>query len=447
MLPFGACADLSSSGSGQAGADGLYLGSDVSFRLADGVIYDVRFSHIECRVPHPENARVALCLLRPDGQPADTLAVSGHTIQGRVGDLDLDGEFEGSTASGIWAYEATCFDGTTCESEGTWTATWTAEPGGSQPDGPLRGTEPGSPIGEDLDQESGDGTEEEEASEPAGQPGTPADGASELQLTAWEAFESVRLEAGIAMPTQDDAINQAAQAHADYFSLHAEAYYTSGLNPHEENPEWEDGFSGVGIGDRLSFHGVTGGQGWGEVMAFTGTAQGAVDGWMATLYHRIPFVHPNTQQWGFGIAADGAHCEVMDYTMGAAMASGATSWTTPGQLGVPWPAPGAVDVDTSWNGAESPQPPLPDGASYPSGPVVTLTFANGASPVLDSASLVGPEGQVPAQVQTPDNDPWLSSSWALYALDPLEAKTVYTLHFQGTVSGESYDASWTFETR
>jgi hypothetical protein len=266
-------------------------------------------------------------------------------------------------------------------------------------------------------------------------------------LTAWEAFEAVRIQAGIAMPAQSDDINAAAQAHAEYFALYADSYYEAGLNPHMENPDWDVGFTGTGIGDRLSYQGVTGGSGWGEVMAFSGTPQGAVDGWMDTLYHRIPFVHPNTNTWGFGIAMGDTKCEVLDYVLGPFMAEGATTWDPAGQLGVPWPPPGTVDVDTKWGGNESPQPPLPDGESYPSGPVITLSFISGTTMELTTATLTGPSGVVPAQVQTPDNDSHLSATWALYAYDPLSPKTTYTVHVVGAINTEPYDASWTFTTR
>jgi len=450
-----------SSSDAPSGADGLYLGTDVSFRVVGGVAADFRFSHIECRVAHPENQDVALCLLRPNGQPEDTLPLSGPVLDGDVGEIYILGEINDGTALGTWRYESTCFDGSVCQSEGQWTADWTEEPGGTEPLQPIDGPDPRSPVGDGSSTGAPDpGDDTDDSRTNRGVPGEPACGASEPQLTAWEAFEAVRLQAGIAMPAQGDGLNAAAQAHADYFSLHVESYQEAGLNPHQENPDWEEGFTGTGIGDRLTYHDAKGGSGWGEVMAFSGSAEGAVSGWMDTLYHRVPFVHPNTYKWGFGIASGGANCEVMDYTVGPAMAQGATTWSatglspdgtergqSTGQLGVPWPPPGATDVDTSWSGNESPQPPLPATESYPSGPVITLTFASGTGPALDTATLTGPSGLIPAQVQSPDNDPLLSSTWSLYAHDPLAPGAPHTVHVTGEVGGEPFDASWTFTTR
>jgi hypothetical protein len=441
----GACDGGSGVDGGEGPTEGLYLGTDVSFRVADGYAFDFRFSHIECRVPHPDNEAVALCLNRPDGQPDDQLSLVGVELRGQVGDLYVEGLIQGSEASGTWRMESSCYDGSTCEAEGAWSASWKDEPGGSNPMPPV-GT--GPPVG--TDSESAPGTQPSGGSSEGGavgEPGAPAPGASESQLTAWEAFEAVRMEAGLPMPRQDDALNAASQAHADYFALHAAQYESTGLNPHEENPAWEEGFSGTGIGERLSFHGASGGSGWGEVMAFTGTEAAAVHGWVDTLYHRIPFVHPNTTSWGFGIANGGTKCEVMDYSLGTAVALGATNWEVAGHLGVPWPAPNATEVDTSWNGAESPQPPLPQGESYPSGPIITLSFASGTALSLTSATLSSPVGDVPVQVQTPDNDPWLSSTWSLYAYAPLDAMSTHTVTVEGIVNAEPYEASWIFTTR
>ena len=439
-----ACGDGAVEGGAAAASDGLYFGTDVTFRIADGVAYDFRFMHIECRVPHPENEAIALCLNRPEGQPEDVLTLTDTVLSGQVGDIFIDGNVQGGQASGTWRFESRCYDGSTCEAEGTWSAEWRDEPGGSQPTLPP---EEGSPVGGASSGADSDDAQGAETDNPSS-PGTPTEGASAVQLSAWEAFEAVRDQAGLPMPSQDDALNAAAQAHADYYALHVEAYQSTGLNPHEENAEWEEGFSGVGIGERLAFHGAQGGSGWGEVMAFTGTAEGAVHGWVDTLYHRIPFVHPNTASWGFGIAAGATKCEVMDYSLGPPLAMGTSRWPEGEQVGVPWPPPGATEVDTSWNGAESPQPPLPQGESYPSGPVITLTFASGTSLSLTSAALVDSSGvEVPIQIQTPDNDPWLSTTWSIYAYDPLAPKTSYTVSLLGSVDGAPYDGVWSFETR
>ena len=172
-------------------------------------------------------------------------------------------------------------------------------------------------------------------------------------------------------------------------------------------------------------------------MAFSGTPAGAMWGWMSTLYHRIPLVHPNLERWGFGLAASGAHAEVGN------MAQGVTINPGPAR----WPVPGATGVDVSWNGAESPQPPLPEGESYPSGPIVTITFEKGSAPLLVFAELVGPAGEVvPSQVQHPGNDSWLKETWALYPYSPLAGGTSYTVTFKGTIAGEPVIEEWVFTT-
>ncbi len=160
-------------------------------------------------------------------------------------------------------------------------------------------------------------------------------------------------------------------------------------------------------------------------------------GWMDTLYHRVPLVHPNTVAWGFGIS-DTVACEVLDSVFGSSEDTGPALW----------PVPDAAGVSTSWSGNEGPQPPLPATESYPSGPVVTATFAQGTALSLTQAtlsSLMG--GDVPSQVRGPHNDSYLGETWALYAYDPLEPATTYTVTFEGTVAGQPATLSWSFTTQ
>ena len=121
------------------------------------------------------------------------------------------------------------------------------------------------------------------------------------------------------------------------------------------------------------------------------------------------------------------------------------STTNPGPAR--WPVPNATGVDTSWNGAESPQPPLPQGESYPSGPIITITFEKGSGPVLVFAELVDSAGQpVPAQVQHPGNDSWLKDTWSLYAYSPLSSAATYTVTFKGNLGADPVIETWSFTT-
>jgi hypothetical protein len=418
---------------------GLYTGELVSFEAEDGQLSEFRFTGIECRIPHPANTAVSLCFSRPNGLPDGSLALRGAGFAGMVEDVHVDGLIDGDIASGEWTYSAVCLDGTHCETSGSWDAQYLEVTGGDEEtevelgntaeDGGSAGTETGQPPDDSDPVQSRPGP-------PVTEPVVPLS-ASEIQLLAAECMAEIRGLVGLSVPVQDEGINAAAQAHADYYALHANDYGTYGVSAHDEVPEWEEGFTGITVSARLAYQGVTASSGTHEIMAFSGSVKGSFNGWMDTLYHRIPLVHPNTTSWGYGMAQQGAAAEVID-----ALYSG-TSETGPAL----WPVPGAVDVDRLWNGYESPQPPLPDGESYPSGPVITATFATSQNPQLSEAWLESADGTVvPCQVQSPENDSWLSTTWAIYSYVPLAPTSTYTVFFEGTVAGAPTTVSWSFTT-
>ncbi len=399
--------------------DGQYLGDRVSFRLTGATAHDFRLTGIECRVPHPEHPELALCLVRAPGLPSGALTVSGGAFGGQLGDVAIEGRLLGDGAEGTWRFEATCPNGDACEASGAWTAAFKPEVTFDVPPDLPPDVGPPDTLASDL-------------------PG-PGPDAGPTQQQAKALLDDLRAAVGVAPAAWDDGVHAAAQAHAEYFVTHASAYAQSGLNPHQQNQDWTEGFTGVSMMQRLQHAGVTGVGAGGEVMAFTGSAQGAMDGWMATLYHREPLIHPSMVRWGFGAAAEGAaRAEVADLIFAAAAKPGPARW----------PLPDAEDVDRSWDGRESPQPPLPPGASYPSGPIVTVTWPSGTKLALAEARLLGPgDVEVPVQVRTPADDQHLMDSWALYALDPLAAGTRYTVVFEGTVGGQATTESWSFTTR
>lgn len=430
-------------GDGQAGpaTSGRFVGEHVSFQLADGEASAFRFAGMECRIAHPLNAAVALCLVRAPGLPSGTLPVRGGALDGVIEGVQIIGAIGPTAASGTWRFASACPDGQACAVEGVWTAQRVAEPGladavGDSGPGDAAGLADASdPLG-DQGPLGGDGVGPlPDAVVP--EPVVPTSASAE-QREAAELLAEIRAAIGLPMPEQIDGINAAAQAHADYYVAHAAQYAAAGLSSHSENPAWAEGFTGESPGDRLTFQGVTPGN-WSEVMAFSGSPAGALNGWMDTLYHREPLVLPNLARWGFGMARAGkAQTEVIDATNGPTDAMGPALW----------PVPDAPSVARSWNGFESPTPPLPSGEKYPSGPIVTVTFERSVTLSFDEASLTSADGgAVPIQIQTPENDPYLGSTWGLYAYSPLAAGTRYTARFSGRVDGEDATFQWSFTTR
>ena len=101
------------------------------------------------------------------------------------------------------------------------------------------------------------------------------------------------------------------------------------------------------------------------------------------------------------------------------------------------------------NSSQNPhvEPPLPSGESYPSGPIITLTIPVGVSLVVDGYIFRHADGtDVPAMFTTPANNNLLQRTTALYALNPLDPMTTYTVTFKGNKGNANWGRTWTFTT-
>ena len=397
---------------------GLWVGDRISFTFDGDVITKVAVRKVSCNGPGG-------CYAAADGAyyhltvpvTGSSFGFSAETPQGGV--LNFEGAFESATyASGTYRFHSECCD----VDLGQWHAELD-EPL-DKPDvvGPADVVEPGDTVTPHDTVVPGDATGE--------------------QIRAIEHMNSLRAAIGVGPVAGSAAINQAAQAHANYYLYHCNQYEEAGLSPHSENPEWPEGFTGANFANRMNHYGYLGSPGW-EVMAFLGNPEGAVDSWMETLYHRIPFVHPSTKDAGYGIATPGCQwwasgVDVMNFGRGPDTTNEPVRYPWHGQTGVP----------KSWDGAESPQPPLPQGASYPSGPIITLTFPAGAFQVT-AHRLLDPGGaEVAHQFVDPGNDPhgFLSQTVSLYALDPLQGSATYSVELQGSWKGAETTWEWDFTT-
>lgn len=260
----------------------------------------------------------------------------------------------------------------------------------------------------------------------------------EKQQLALGLVNDARQRIGMHVLTTDERIEDAAMDHAAFVVKYYDQYEASGLSVHDENPTW-DGYTGTSFGDRLEYHDYPFSGGW-EIMAFYGEPLKAIGAWLDTLYHRIPIVHPNAHQLGYGFArGDTLRVDVMDFTNTYQGASEDPSL---------YPGRDAVDVPIEWAGNESPQPKLPIGAEYPSGPVITICvpFLSPAKE-WDTFLIKDASGaEVPSHWLNPHNDELLVTTHALLPLDPLEPASVYEVTFTGTRSGQPVTITWTFTT-
>jgi len=258
-----------------------------------------------------------------------------------------------------------------------------------------------------------------------------------------ERSNQYRAVLGLPLMVNHDAIIAAATAHCAYYVQNA-APYDGGLSPHEEEAGLP-GFTGVSFADRLAtanFDGLP----MFEVMAFINDAVRSVDEWMATLYHRIPFIVPQTLQMGYGAAQDGARaCDTIDFGENPATLP---DWQ---ERILPFPPDGFTGVPTSWDGAENPTPPLPAGAAYPSGPILTVTFtASSGYPgiAITDSVITDPDGNALDHVaNSPETDAHLCCGViTLYPLEPLEPFTTYEVSVDYSRNGVPGTFTWSFTT-
>ncbi len=234
------------------------------------------------------------------------------------------------------------------------------------------------------------------------------------------------------------AIHLAAQAHAEYCAEHGLSHYQSPGTP---------GFIGRPFGDRTRYFGY----GWpsSEVAAMGPTAIGAVDTWINSVYHRLPFMDYRSTELGAGYAGQRWGTSVIDFGM--------RGWSLPSERRlVAFPVHNQTDVPTSFSGNEMPNP-LP-GQSYPTGYPISLHIIQPPASSgqrsdgwqLSTASLREATGQaVPAYVLDPATDPnkLLRDAVFILAERPLAPRSRYVVTMAGSDSrGEPFQVEWSFTT-
>jgi len=262
--------------------------------------------------------------------------------------------------------------------------------------------------------------------------GTAPAGSSPEQAEAFDVVQAIRARVGVPCLSMIPAINTSAQNHAVYMRLNAGTSCTA--SAHDEVAGCA-GFTGEWFTDRMWAAGYRG-TGMTEIMHFTGDATAAIDGWLVTLWHRIPLVHPNMLDFGAGIEPGGA--EVMDFgDFQAVDRNGVWVYPPDGMAGVP-----------PYGGTEYPVPPDPPascGGAY--GTFVSILFDSSATVSFDTHELRGPAGPVEHGWMVPSGyEFWLA--WGSYAMIPcpLAPATTYTVHVAGTVNGVRFDRTTTFTT-
>lgn len=255
---------------------------------------------------------------------------------------------------------------------------------------------------------------------------------SAAAIEALERTNCYRNLMAIELGTLDVDVDRASQAHADYMER-------NDTLTHYEDPS-APGYTGEWVWDRIETAGFdrAAGQSWAEVVSWGTSPESAVDMWVGSVYHRIPFTMPYWIASGFGQSGDySAMSFVTPYPDGP---RAAVVFPVHGQTDVP----PTFDSDTEW------PDPAPDHGvvGYP----ISVTVAapnigpDGANPyntVLIAATLEDDAGRsLPVIAIDPSGDDHMSVMAAIVPIDPLAAVTTYT----ATLTVEWDGAQETFVT-
>jgi uncharacterized protein YkwD len=255
--------------------------------------------------------------------------------------------------------------------------------------------------------------------------------ASPAQKRAVERANELRNSIGLWSISEHAQINAAAQAHADYIAF----AFNEG---HDETHGESSYYTGAAFWDRMDAAGYAG-QPMSEVISYINDPVAAVDGLIATVYHREPFFDPYALEMGYGGASGpSGRTDVINF--------GGTSTLCETDVLVVFPPNGAVGVPTSWDGMESPTPPAPP-FGYPSGPIISVHGSADLS--IDEHKILLGDAEVPHTELTSSNDPngaVGAGHYFLYPHVPLRSRTAYKMIVTGQHGGAAFHLRWSFTT-
>ncbi|MBI3857482.1 MAG: hypothetical protein HY293_17505 [Planctomycetes bacterium] len=239
-----------------------------------------------------------------------------------------------------------------------------------------------------------------------------------------------RKAAGLEPVAADAALSKGCAAHADYLVKNVEHPSTQGLGLHAEDPKLP-GYTKEG--ERA---------GKASVIFLGLEGADAVEGWMGSLFHRIPLLQSRLRKIGYGVARGGPAkvTVVLDATNGLGPGKDATV--------VIYPAEGQKDFPTSLS-PEIPDP-IPESPDKKAGYPVTAVFAEGALVKDAKASLKDAAGNdVPAWVSSPEKPAaadYQRNTVGLIPEKPLRPGMSYTVTVSALVRGKAWTKTWSFTT-
>jgi uncharacterized protein YkwD len=250
-----------------------------------------------------------------------------------------------------------------------------------------------------------------------------------------EAVNVYRRRAGLAPVRLDPELSRGCVAHAEYLARNVDQPATQGLGGHEEDAALP-GYSEEGRRAGKS-----------AVIAIGGVDPvRAVDGWMATLYHRTPLLNPRLERVGLGCARSGGldWVTVLDVIHGKGAAAGKDV--------VVYPVDGQAGVPLAFAGPEEPNP-IPEGRDGRAGYPVTATFADRERLTGVTGRLTDESGrEVPAWLSSPERPAnprfaqFQGPTACVIARAPLRPGTTYRVELAGGTGEAAWARKWSFTT-
>lgn len=239
-----------------------------------------------------------------------------------------------------------------------------------------------------------------------------------------------RAAAGCVLVKIDHALSDASDKHAKYLVTNTGHPSTEGLGAHKEDPS-------------LPGYTAEGQRAGGASDICFQAPEGSVDGWVATLYHRIPVLHPRLRRTGCGFAQGGkwGWVGVLD------VIEGHDDVPCDPDL-VRYPARSQKGVPLAFGGEmPDPVPGGSQGCGYP----VTLTYYDGSKVTGVTATLKAAGGaDVAFHLSTPDKPATDFDQQDTICLIPkatLAGGATYEVEIRLTRNGKPAVEAWKFTTK
>ena len=255
--------------------------------------------------------------------------------------------------------------------------------------------------------------------------------ADTVELRVKRLVDRYRATVGLSAVTLDAKLSKGCMEHANYMRRNKDSDAMVGLNAHRQRPNLR-GASAAGAACGVAadlFFGVS-------------DLEVAVDGWMATLYHRRPIPSPTLERIGVGYSKlpDGSY-------MAALMFVDSNAVDVTGKWPVKYPADNQAGIPIEF-GAEVPNP-IPGGAraGYP----ITIQFPPYDKITGVRATLVDEKGKDVAFYLSDPEHPAMTTfgQWGVVCLIPklpLRADSRYEVKVDATWKGKAGTWRWSFTT-